>query len=219
MDIRSYQNNIKNCQKCNNDKLCAKYLTFKKPDSYFGKSEINIIILGHSPTVRSNQQAKCVLKMDEQNKPLYKYINEEIIKPLGLNIDNCYCTNLLKCETSIVPENIKPEMEKKMFFNSTLKNCKDLFEIEISIINPKIIIGLSERNLKFVSENYYQNSLKMKENYGKLFEIKIAEKSYNYIPVIHYATPRQVKVLKYYFDKNKPDNQKTRLKELSEKII
>ena len=218
MNIREYQDSIKKCRKCSDDDICSKYLTFEKPDSYFGESELNIVILGHSPKVRSVKRAKTVLKMDETKGQLYKYVTEKIIKQLGLNIDNCYCTNLLKCETSIAPEDIKPKEAKYRFFNDVLRNCKVLFENEISIINPKIIIGLSEPVLKFISKNYCgieNKDSSMADAFGKLFKIKIAGKEYGYIPVVHYTTRKNVK--EHYFDKE--DNQISRLKELSKEIV
>ena len=215
MNICEYQDSIKKCRKCSADGLCSKYLTFEKPDSYFGGSEINIVILGHSPKVRSTKRAEIVLKMNEPKGMLYKYINDEIINPLGLNINNCYCTNLLKCETSEAPEDIK--LKKKDFLNNALKNCKNLFETEISIINPKIIIGLSGKVLEFISENFYNKKLSMREDFGKLFKIKIAGKDYSYIPVLHLTSPQKVKVRNHYF--NSPDNQSARLTKLSKKII
>lgn len=54
------------------------------------------MIIGHSPAVRVSEKANVVLKMDKQNGQIYKYISNEIITPLGIKVEELYCTNLIK---------------------------------------------------------------------------------------------------------------------------
>jgi hypothetical protein len=79
-----------------------------------------------------------------------------------------------------------------------LNNCNDLFKEEISIIDPVIIISLSELTLRFISKNYYKEELAMEDSFGKLFTINIGAKDYKFIPALH--IPRKnSKAEKAYF--------------------
>jgi uracil-DNA glycosylase family 4 len=183
----------------------ANIKNFEKPFSWIGKSEIKIVMVGHSPYVRSSQKAEYVLKIDRQKQGLYKYITGEILEPLGININNVYFTNLLKCLTDNPPENIRP----KAVFDEMLNNCKDLFEKEILIIRPKIIISLSECVLKFISKKYYKEELSMQRSFGEMFDIRISDNDYKFIPVNHILR-KNSQAWKFYLPK-----QTDKLKELS----
>jgi uracil-DNA glycosylase len=193
-----------NCRKCSNDNHAGEINGFKKPCCWWKKDEIKVIVLGHSPYVRSSEKAKYVLNMDKPKGHLYKYIKKEILNPLDIDFDKIYCTNLLKCLTYKPPEDISP---KNIFFDM-LNNCKKLFEEEVSIISPKIIIGLSECVLKFISKNYYQKELSMKESFGRLLKINIEGIDYNFIPVVH-LTRKKSFADNYYFP-----TQTNRLREI-----
>jgi len=193
MNIQEFQNEIKNCKECSKYSDLNK-ITFKKPKNFFIKPEINTIILGHSPKVRTSEEAEYVLKMDKENQPLYKYINKKILEPLNINVDNIYCTNLLKCMTNEMPEDIK---DKKNFISLSIHNCKELFEKEVALINPKVIISLSKTVLTFICKYYYFMNLSISESFGRLFEITIDGKIYKYIPVVHIQKNKKGKE-KYY---------------------
>jgi uracil-DNA glycosylase family 4 len=194
LNIQEYQNNIIDCKKCSDNEQLKYINGFEKPCNWLGKSEIKIIVLGHSPYVRSRTKAEYVLNMDKPKRNLHKYIVNEILNPLGVNVDNIYCTNLLKCLTFKPPEDIKP----KTVFLGMLDNCKELFESEVAIIKPKIIIGLSECILKFISKNYYREELSMKNSFGMLFSININGIYYDFIPVVHLPI-KNSRTDKYYF--------------------
>lgn len=187
---------IKRCIKCKSNDFLKKILLFEKPNSFWGSEKPNIIILGHSPTVRTSQKATTVLKMDKKNQPLYKYINDKILIPLGAKEDNIYCTNLLKCQTKNTPEEI---YDKDTFFESVLENCIELFEKEVLAIKPKLIISLSQRVLSYISQRYLNQHLTMKESFGKLFTININGERFQYIPVVHIPKGDKSKVALHYF--------------------
>ena len=67
------------------------------------------MIIGHSPAVRVSEKANVVLKMDKQNGQIYKYISNEIITPLGIKVEELYCTNLIKWNTSKLPEDLNKQ--------------------------------------------------------------------------------------------------------------
>jgi hypothetical protein len=67
MDINEFQDVINNCRECSNDDFIKEKIKFEKLKSFFGGSKIDVIILGHSPKVRTLKEAKYVLKMDLEN--------------------------------------------------------------------------------------------------------------------------------------------------------
>ncbi len=101
-----------------------------------------------------------------------------------------YCTNLIKCNTSKLPEDLNKL--NKEYIEVVFNNCSKLFESEVEEINPKLIISLSGRAFEILSEKYLG-----KDSFGKLFVLNIRNKEIPYIPVIH--IPKYKKVKKYYF--------------------
>ncbi len=207
--IKKIQETINLCKLCENDNYLKESILFSKPKIYFGSNSPDIMIVGHSPSVRSSKQAEVVLKMDKENQPLYKYIMEEILSPLGIERNRIYCTNLIKCNTKGLPEEMG---DNDLFINSVAENCLYLLEQEIREIDPKFIISLSERVLKIISEKYLDKLMEMKNSFGKLFSLEINNKFYNYTPVVH--IPRKnSKVAQHYFPE-----QTNRLKAISKLV-
>lgn len=96
-----------------------------------------------------------------------------------------------------MPEEIKTE---KNFFESVTNNCIHLLEQEIYRIQPELIISLSESVLKVLSNKYFSKTLKMKTSFAKLLSLRIKNRYYNYIPLVH--IPREnTPAHKYYFPK------------------
>jgi len=187
-DIRT---EIINCNKCN--KIDGVMLT--KPDAFYGGVKPKVMIIGHSPTVRTSEQADVVLKLDNPNRALYKYINNNILQPLGITINDIYCTNLIKCYTEKLPEDVNSK--NKNYIEEITGNCFDLLEKEIESINPQLIISLSGRVFEIIAERYMNKKLKIKNCYGILCNINILGKDIKYIPVVH--IPKSKRIKDYYF--------------------
>ena len=202
---------IQNCKECQKDCLINEFITFEKPKLFYGSKSPNVLIIGHSPSVRTSEQAEYVLKLNEEDKPLFQYINKNVLIPLGLDKSNIFATNLIKCKTTELPEDIDDEFN---FFETAFENCVKLLEIEINEINPELIISLSERVLKLISKKYFDKELKMKNSFGKLFYIQINNKSYSYIPIVHIPKGNNSLVAKHYFPE-----QTNRLISLKDNIL
>ncbi len=97
---------IQQCNRCNTVSEIAGLIEYSKPLSFYGSSNPRIMLVGHSPAVRTKTKAAYVLKMNQPNLPLYKYITEMILTPLNIDISELYCTNLIKCLTKGLPEDI-----------------------------------------------------------------------------------------------------------------
>lgn len=185
------ESQISDCRLCKN----INGILLSKPRIFKGSDTPKIMIVGHSPAVRVSEKANVVLKMDKPNGGLYKYICNEIISPLGIQIEELYCTNLIKCNTNMLPENLNKQ-NKKYIYN-VFNNCSKLLEKEVEEIKPKLIISLSGRVFEILSEKYMGKKMKIHDNFGKLFTINIADKEIPYIPVVH--IPKYNKIKYYYF--------------------
>lgn len=187
---------IQKCKTCSSDPVICDLVTYKKPFSFYGSTSPKVMLIGHSPSVRTSEEAEVVLKMNLEKRPLYKYIIEQILKPLGIPIAELYCTNLIKCKTTKLPEDFN---KKYRFFDIAFNNCKYLLELEIEALKPALIISLSERVLKYISLQYIGKQLKMKDSFGKLFKIQINGVDYPYIPLVHIPKGKNSLVEKHYF--------------------
>lgn len=189
--LQVIKNEIERCCDCNNNYD----ISLLKPKVFYGKNHPKVMIIGHSPTVRTSEKAETVLKMDKPNGQLYKYISTEVLQPLSINIEDIYCTNLIKCYTGNLPED--NNKKDKQYISRIFYNCYKLLEKEISIIKPKLIISLSGRVYEILSEKYIGNKLKIQDNFGKLHTLSIAGMNIQYVPVIH--LPKYKKIKEYYF--------------------
>jgi uracil-DNA glycosylase len=187
---------IERCSKCKEDSRISTYMAFSKPRSYIGSEKPTIMLIGHSPSVRTKEPASVVLKMNKENRPLFEYINENILQPLGLNKTQIYATNIIKCQTTKLPEDI----DKKVgFFEICFDHCKYLLEEEIETVKPHLIISLSERVLKILSKQYNGQELSMKESFGVLMNLNVNGFNFNYIPLVHIPKGKNSLVAKHYF--------------------
>lgn len=166
-----------------------------KPNVFVGKDYPKVMLIGHSPSVRVKEKAEVVLKMNQPNRALYKYIVEEVLTPLQINIEEVYCTNLMKCYTNNLPEEIN-KTDKK-YIDNICNNCLKLLEKEIEIIKPELIISLSGRVFQIISKKYMGKNLELRDCFGKLHTLNINNENIPYIPVVH--IPKYKKIKEYYF--------------------
>jgi len=186
---------IQSCEKCGNNSKIKSYLTFKKPHCYFKSENPSILLVGHSPSVRTSEEAEYVLKFNLETRPLFTYIKNDILDPLGLKKTDIYATNLIKCKTYRMPEDIPTSVD---FFNEAFANCQVLLEMEIFEIKPILILSLSERVLTILSRSYIHENLKMKDTFGKLLRLPIAGMIIPYIPLVHISKGKNSKVYQHY---------------------
>jgi len=194
--MNELDNKIGRCMKCKSDPIISDFILSIKPHSYVGSEKPKVMLIGHSPSVRTREPATIVLKLDKETQPLFRYINEKVFSPLGIEISEVYATNLIKCQTSKLPEDID---KKVIFFNRSFAHCKTLLEDEIEQVNPKLIISLSETVLGVLSFEYMGKKLKMKDSFAQLLKLSINEKIYKYIPLVHIPKGKKSSVEKHYF--------------------
>lgn len=200
---------IQNCVECKREELISNYICFRKPSSFCGSKNPKTMILGHSPAVRTTEEASVVLKMDKPNQPLYQYITKSILEPLDIAVSDLYCTNIIKCQTKCPPEDISASIN---FFDRAFSQCRMLLEREIVTIKPNLIISLSETVLKLISKTYMGKELEMKESFGQIFYLKISGLTVPYIPLVHIPKGPKSRTAKYYFPEQ--TNRLLRIREL-----
>lgn len=179
-ELKNIQDKIEKCQKCKN---AGFVLCGNAPQIYYETEDIKVMIIGHSPATRTEEKASFVLKMDMKGRQLYKYITNDILTPLGVKTENIYCTNLIKCFTTKMPED--KEKKEKGTIKGIADSCVDKLEYEINTIKPDLIISLSGTVFEYISSRYLNNRMQIKEHYGELFEINVQGNKYKYVPVIH----------------------------------
>ena len=109
---------INNCTKC-------KDISERK--TAYGTGENGVMIILNAP--RMANKAELRIHRAESADLLKKMVNA-----IGLELHQCYVTNLIKCESS--DPFIKP--------SDMLKNCLDILSKEIEMINPRLGIIMGE---------------------------------------------------------------------------
>lgn len=194
--MKELETKIEKCTICKSDAKISDYILSIKPTCYVGSEHPKVMLIGHSPAVRTSEPATVVLKLDRVNQPLFRYINEKILFPLCIELSEVYATNLIKCQTSSLPEDIKKEV---IFFDRCFAHCKNLLEDEIEKVKPELIISLSETVLNILSLEYMGKKLKMKDSFAQLLKLPINEKTYNYISLVHIPKYNNSHVERHYF--------------------
>lgn len=126
MDNKAYldivwNTELKNCTKC------RLHITRNQVVPGEGSANAPIMIIGQNPGFNEDAQGKPFVGKsgDKLN---------ELLKKLGLNREEVYITNLVKCFT---PANRKPELDEQ-------KTCEQYITFEISTIRPNVIIALGD---------------------------------------------------------------------------
>jgi len=187
---------VEKCQLCKSNMAISNYILSAKPESFVGSNSPKVLIIGHSPTVRTTQPATVVLKLNKNTQPLYQYITSRILNPLNIDLSEVYATNLIKCQTLTLPEKIKKDVD---FFNLSFANCRLLLEEEILKIKPELIISLSETVLKILSKNYIGKELAMQDSFAKMHILTVNGVDYKYIPLVHIPKYKNSVAEKHYF--------------------
>lgn len=186
------------CNLCNKDKaissLCGNIELKVRP---IKGSNPSIFLIGQDPTIERGE-ATAVLNLDKPKLPLYKFIFNEILKPLGLDLNDIYATNLVKCT---FPNNQTPNKLAKKTKSSIINvikpffyNCNSWLESELKEIQPKLIISFGEPVHTLLVKKYNLDiSEKMKECFSKVYPIKLLDMNVCYAPCVHVITKNRQK--------------------------
>lgn len=198
------------CRNCIGNQTIGGFFTYQKLPPFSGGKNSKVLVIGHSPTVRTRSTITTTLDLNK-NSLLRKYIANEILTPLSIDPEVCAATNLIKCHTIFLPEDIKVP-GKESFMSLAFSHCKEHLIKEIDLVKPKLIISLSER-VSALLQTVFSPGIKpkkMKEIFATIQPIEIAGNLYSWIPVVHLP---KAKVRTHYF----PEQTK-RLESIGETI-
>ncbi|MDL2296132.1 uracil-DNA glycosylase [Lachnospiraceae bacterium OttesenSCG-928-E19] len=142
--LKNISDDINICTKCS---LCK---TRNKTVPGEGRADVKIMLVGEAPGHVN----------DEQGRPFVGHggqILNKILERCGINRDNLFITNVMKCWP---PENRKPTKKE-------IEACKPYLFQQINTIKPELIIALG--GVAF--ETITGQKIKVKENCGKVFNI------------------------------------------------
>lgn len=169
--IQSLNQTIANCQKC---ELCYGRMNVV-PGQLVENSEL--MFIGEAPG--ANEDMKGLPFIGRSGEAL----NKKIVK-YGVKRGNVSVVNVVKCRP---PGNRTPKEEEIMA-------CNDYLKEQIAWVDPKIIVLLGKTAAwTLMMQNKWENSISlplnkmdsMKSMFGKVFEIKVVDKSYPAVVVYH----------------------------------
>jgi uracil-DNA glycosylase family 4 len=117
-----------------------------------GDGSSRVLLIGEAPGA----------KEDELGEPFVgrsgTFLNNELLPSVGLNRQNIYLTNIVKCRP---PNNRDPLDEEKEAWSGVLIS-------EIAFIKPKVIVCLGRHSM-----NFFMPEAKISQVHGKLFKLKV----------------------------------------------
>ena len=150
MNISELDVKIKNCTKCR--------LSETRTNALCGEGNLHakIMLIAQAPGEHEDREDKMFI--GPSGKILHK-----LLKVNGINREEIYMTNLVKC---MLPGYRKPKQDE-------INICSQYLLKEIEIINPSVLVPLGYYATKYIFEKYHiiQPSERGKFNniYGKLF--------------------------------------------------
>ncbi|MCX7957378.1 MAG: uracil-DNA glycosylase [Endomicrobia bacterium] len=160
---------VKNC------KNCPLHTTRVKTVFGEGNSEAQIMFVGEGPGFEE----------DKQGRPFVGRAGElltKIIKAMGLERENVYITNIVKCHPLVKPD---PELRNndRPPTKEEIEACYNYLREQIEIINPKVICCLGSTAAKVLTSN----DVPISELRGKIFEYKYNNVFAQIVPTYHPA--------------------------------
>jgi uracil-DNA glycosylase family 4 len=141
---------IKNCDKCPLSETRKNTLPGE------GNPNARVMLVAQAPGEKENEDGKMFVG------PTGKAL-DELLCELGIERNNLYLTNLIKC---MLPNYRKPKQEE-------IDTCSEYLNQEIKFIDPEVISPLGYYSTQYICNKYNHPVPDKKENlkifYGKLF--------------------------------------------------
>ena len=169
-----------------------------------------LVIVGQDPGVATRSRVRTVLMLDNRGCALSKYIERDILGPVGLDVNRI-------CAINLVPDNpgaslyVQSARSGVPFYDLVTSLAKDTwpsFEMKMRTYQPGFILTLGKP--VFLALNSILN-LNLKWNpevVGKITPIRIADRSLGWIPCVHIRTYRRHE----YYRREQP----SRLRQIAE---
>ncbi len=154
----------------NNCKKCDLWRTRKNPVFGDGSLVSKILFVGEAPGYNEDLQG-CPF-VGRAGKIL-----DELLKSIGLQRDEIYIANILKCRP---PDNRNPLKDE-------IIACTEFLNKQIEIIQPTIILPLGNFACSYIFEKFDLKYDKISNVHGKTFQINTLTGSILIIPLYHPA--------------------------------
>jgi DNA polymerase len=158
--LNHLKESVMNCKKCN--------LNITRINPVFGEGKLNakIMLIGEAPGRNEDSLGKPFVGRAGK-------ILDEVLGYIGLNRNNIYICNIIKCRP---PKNrIPSKIEIKM--------CSPYIDKQIEYINPKVIAPMGRIAISYFFKKYELTFDKINEIHGKIYSVN----NLKIIPIYHPA--------------------------------
>lgn len=153
---------IRNCYKCPLSETRKNALPGE------GNPNARIMLVAQAPGEKENENGK--MFVGPTGKALYELLSE-----LGIEKNNLYLTNLIKC---MLPNYRKPRQEE-------IDACSDYLNQEIQLIDPEIISPLGHYSTRYILNMYNYSIPNKKEDLENLYGKLLLTDKRKIYPLIH----------------------------------
>ena len=175
MSIQNRLNNIK--KTCGNCQNCALFERRNNVVFSNGKDSADIMIVGEAPGKNEDLTGEPFCGVAGQ-------LFNDYLKKSGLNRDEFYITNILKCRPTDIERPNKDRVPKQ----DEINKCIHFLYEQIEIINPKLIVLAGGTALKTLTG---KKSIQISKVRGQFFDLNINGKIYKATAIFHPSYLRQ----------------------------
>ena len=147
-----------------------------------GSLEAEIMFIGEAPGKNEDLQGKPFVGRAGD-------IFDRLLDSAGLSREEIYLCNILKCR----PPGNRDPLDKE------IKACVGSLDIQIKIINPKIIATLGRFASSYILQKFFIENMKISDVHGKVIEAQTPFGVKKIIPLFHPAVatydPSKLKIL------------------------
>ncbi len=174
--VRNIDSDVLNC------KSCDLFYSRTRPVGGKGNTNATVMIIGEAPG----------RKEDLEGVPFVGrsgVLLEKIINHAGLNREDLYITNAVKC---------KPPVGRTPS-TSQIKKCSPFLEREIEFVKPSIIVPMGNSALRAISEIFSMKLGKISEVNGKIIRVKDILLIPQFHPAAILRNPKKLEMFKDNF--------------------
>lgn len=163
-DMKKIITSIENCRKCN------LWKTRKNCVVGDGSLKSEILFVGEAPGYNEDMQGRPFVGKAGK-------ILDELLLSIGLQRNDIYIANILKCRP---PNNRNP-------LKTEIEACTDYLDKQIEIIQPSVISPLGNFACSYIFEKFGLNYDKISAIHGKTFSVNTLLGNIHMIPLYHPA--------------------------------
>lgn len=163
-DMKNITDSVNKCKKCD------LYKTRNKPVVGEGSLDSIILFIGEAPGRNEDNSGKPFVGKAGK-------IFDELLRSIGLQRNDVYITNILKCRTQNNRNPLKTEIEA----------CTRYLTNQIEIIKPKTIVTLGNFATTFILKKFSLKNDKISKIHSKVYDINSSHGIIKIIPLYHPA--------------------------------